>query len=64
MEIRCLKSMCGVTLMDRVRNEEVQRTGVVRELADRTEHGLLRWRGHMERMNGERLVKKINGSDA
>ena len=65
MEMRCLRSMCGVTRMDRVRNEEVRRrTGVVRELADRAEQGVLRWFGHMERMDGERLVKKINGSDA
>ncbi len=35
IEIRCLRNMCEVTRMDRVRNEEVQRrTGVVRELAD------------------------------
>jgi len=51
--------------MDRVRNEEVRRrTGVVRELADRAEQGEWRWFGHMERMDGDRLVKKINGSDA
>ncbi len=42
MEMRCLRSMCGVTRMDRVRNDEVQRrTGVVKELAERAEQGLL-----------------------
>jgi len=41
MEMRCLRSMYGVTRMDRVRNEEVQRRiGVVRELADRAEQGV------------------------
>ncbi len=35
MEMRCLRNMCGVTRMDRVRNEEVRRrTGVVKELAE------------------------------
>ncbi len=35
---------------DRVRNDEVRRrTGVVRELADRAEQGVLRWFGHVER---------------
>ncbi len=35
MEMRCLRSMCGVARMDRVRNEEVRRrTGVVKELAE------------------------------
>ena len=34
MEMRCLRSMCGATHMDRVENEEVQRrTGFKRELA-------------------------------
>ena len=33
VEMRCLRSMCGVTRMDQVRNEEVQRrTGVIKEL--------------------------------
>ncbi len=38
MEMRCLRSMCGATRMDRVRNDEVRRkTEVVRELAKRAE---------------------------
>ncbi len=57
---KCLKSMCGVTRMNRVRNDEVRRRkGVERELAKRAEHGVLRWFGHVERMKEERLVKKI-----
>ncbi len=50
--------------MDRVMNEEVRRrTGVVKELAERTEKGVLRWFGHVERMEEERLVKKTTRSD-
>ncbi len=42
MEMMCLRSMCEVTLMDRVRNEEVRRrSGDARELADRAKQGLL-----------------------
>ena len=53
-----------VTRMDRVRNDEVRRrTDVVRKLADRAEQGVLRWFGHVEIMDGERLAKKMNGSD-
>ena len=38
--------------MDRVRNEEVRRrAGIERELASRADHGVLRWFGHVERMN-------------
>ncbi len=45
--------------MDRVRNEEVRRrTGVVKELVEGAEQGVLRWFGYVERMEEERLVKK------
>ncbi len=58
MEMRSLRSMCGATRMDRVRNEEVRRRrGVVRELAERAVQGVLRWFGHMEKMEEEGLVK-------
>ena len=38
--------------MDRVRNEEVRRrAGIERELASRADQRILRWFGHMERMD-------------
>ncbi len=37
--------------------------GFVRELAERAEQGVLRWFGYVERMEEERLVKKITRSD-
>ena len=41
MAMRCLRSMCGVTCMDRVKSDEVRRrTGVTRELASRVEKSL------------------------
>lgn len=50
MELRCLRSMCGVTQMDCVANKEVQRkTEVVRELTHHTKQGVLRWLEHKER---------------
>uniref|UniRef100_A0A8C8DHP6 ribonuclease H n=1 Tax=Oryzias sinensis TaxID=183150 RepID=A0A8C8DHP6_9TELE len=64
VEMRCLRSMCGVTRMDRVRNEVIrERTGVMRELADRAEQKALGWFGHVERMGRERLVKRVYESD-
>ncbi len=49
--------------MDRVRNDEIQRRmGVVRELAERAEQGVLWWFGHVERMAEEHLVKKTTRS--
>ena len=44
----------------RVRNEVVRaRTGVRRELAARVDMNVLRWFGHVERMDSERLLKKV-----
>ena len=59
-EMRCLRSMCGVSRLDRLRNEIVrERTGVRKELADRVDVNVLRWFGHVERMDDERLLKKV-----
>ena len=53
-------SMTGVSRLDRVRNEVVRaRTGVRRELAARVDVNVLRWFGHVERMDNERLLKKV-----
>ena len=58
--MKCLRSMTGVSRLDRVRNEEVRtRTGVRRELAARVDMNVLRWFGHVERMDDERLLKKV-----
>ena len=64
LEMRCQRSMYGVTRMDREANEKVQRrTCVTSELAGRVEQNLLRWLGSMERMEEDRLMKIIEGSD-
>ena len=59
-EMKCLRSMCGVSRWDRIRNEVVrERTGVRKELAVRVDKNVLRWFGHVERMGDERLLKKV-----
>ena len=59
-EMKCLGSMTGVSRLDRVRNEVVRaRTGVRRELVPRVDMNVLRWFGHVERMDNERLLKKV-----
>ena len=62
--MKFLRSMCGVTCMDRVRNEEVHRTDVMKGLAERAKQRVLRWFGHVDKKEEEQLVKKIVGSDA
>ena len=52
LETKCLRSLVGVSRMNRVRNEEVRRrAGVERELASRADQRVLRWFGHVERMD-------------
>ena len=46
--------------MDRVRNEEVRRrAGIERELATRADQRVLRWFGHVERMDEYRMARKV-----
>ena len=51
LEKECLKSLSGVSQMDRVKNEEVRRrAGSERELASRADQRVLKWFWHVERM--------------
>ena len=46
--------------MDRVRNEEVRRrAGREKELASRADQRALRWFGHVERMDGYRMARRV-----
>ena len=46
--------------MDRVRNEEVRRrAGIERELASRADQRVLRWCGHVERMDEYRMTRRV-----
>ena len=64
LEMKCLRSMVGVTRMCRVRNEEVHRgAGVEREFAGRVDQRVLRWFGHVERMNEYGMAKRVSGAE-
>ena len=46
--------------MDRVGNEEVRRrAGIERELASRADQRVLRWFGHVERIDKYRLAVRV-----
>ena len=48
----CLRSLVGVSGMDRIRNEEVHwRAGIESELESRADQRVLRWFRHVERMD-------------
>ena len=52
LEMKCLRSLVGVSRMDRVRNEVVRmRAGIEMELASRADQRVLRWFGHVERID-------------
>jgi hypothetical protein len=64
-EMKCLRGMAEVTLWDRINNDVVRlRTGMVRKLEDRVDARVLRWFGHMVRMDDGRLVKRVMESEA
>ena len=46
--------------MDRVRNEEVRtRAGIETELVSRADQRVLRWFGHVERMDEYRMARRV-----
>ena len=46
--------------MDKVRNEEVRsRAGIERELATRADQRVLRWFGHVERMDEYCMARRV-----
>ena len=52
LEMKCLRSLVGVSRMDRVRNEEVRRrAGMQNELASRVDQRVLRWFSHVKVCN-------------
>ena len=60
LEMKCLRNLVGVSRMDRVRNEEVhRRAGKERELASRVDQRVLRWFGHVERMDEYRMARRV-----
>ena len=60
VEMRSLRRMCGISLWDRIRNDEVRdRVGLKESIGARMKKGMLRWFGHVERMNTNRLTYQI-----
>ena len=60
LEMKCLRSLVGVSRMDKVTNEEVRwRAGIERELASRADQRVLRWFGHVERMDDYRMARRV-----
>ena len=57
---KCLRSLVEVSRMDRVSNEEVRRrVGIERGLARRADQRVVRWFGHVEKMDEYRMARRV-----
>ena len=60
LEMKCLRSLVGVSRLGRVRNGEVhRRAGIEWELASREDQRVLRWFLHVERMDEYRMARRV-----
>ena len=60
LELKCLRSLVGVSRMDRVRNEvAARRAGIERKLASRADQRVLRWSGRVARMDAYRIFPEV-----
>ena len=60
LEMKCLRSLIGVSRIDRVRNEEVRRrAGIEIELTSTADQRVLRWFGHVERMDEYHMARRV-----
>ncbi|XP_046971133.1 uncharacterized protein LOC124538205, partial [Vanessa cardui] len=62
-EMRMLRGMCGVTRMDRVRNEYIRGSLKVTPIAEKLCGRRLSWYGHVLRRNEEHIVRKALSMD-
>ena len=58
--MKCLRSLVGMSRIDRVGNEEVlKRAGIEWELASRVDKRVLSWFGHVERFDEYRMDRRV-----
>ena len=64
VEMRSLRTICGVSLADRIRNEEIHRmAGTNEDVTVRMKKNVLSWLGHVERMSDERKRSRKKHED-
>ena len=57
-EMRMLRWMLGISLLERLENEDIRRGAGVRKITDLIAESRLRWYGHVVRMDEEENVKR------
>ncbi len=62
-EMKMLRWMCGVTRMDRIRNERIRGTVKVTELSKKVQERRLQWYGHVMRREEEYVGRRVMGME-
>ena len=58
-EMRMLRWMCGVTRVDKIRNEHIRWTTRVVQASKKISDKRLKWYGHVRRMKEEHIVRRM-----
>ena len=58
-EIRMLRWMCGVTKLDKVRNETIRGTTKVGEITKKVQERRLKWYGHVMRREEYNVGRRV-----
>ena len=58
-EMRMLRWMCGVTKLNRIRNERIRGTTKVGEISKKVQESRLTWYGHVLRREDECIGKRV-----
>ena len=62
-EIRMLRWMCGVTKLDKIRNERIRGTTKVGEITKKVQESRLKWYGHVMRREEHYVGRSIYGKE-
>ena len=55
-----VRSFLGIRRMDKVPNTRIKELcGVTKGLDEKVDEGVLRWYGHVERMENDRIAKRV-----
>jgi len=58
-QMRCLRTICSLSIIDRIPNEEILQRCSVSGISDIIKYRRLRWLGHVARMDNNRLPKMM-----
>ena len=59
-EMKMLRWMCGVTKMDRIRNERIRGTTKVVEVSKKAQERRLMWYGHVVRREENHVLRRVS----